>query len=126
MAKALSAPIIAVILLIVGVFSAYVFYSFSQKSISDIYPQNLTREYMNTRGCVDIVNVTTSKIIIKNCGLVPIKSGAVYIDGQKNTEFKQTINPQETASITISINPGTYRFIVVTDVSVSPAMEFLV
>ena len=96
MAKALSAPIIAVVLLIVGVFSAYVFYSFSQKSISDIYPQNLSREYLNT------------------------------IDGQKNTEFKQTINPQETTSIAISINPGTYRFIVVTDVSVSPAMEFLV
>lgn len=83
------------------------------------------KSYLRSRACLSLesVDINSQDLIIKNCGLVPLRDFKVYIDfNEVASDNINILNPQESLTIYygLSLPEGSYEFYVTADYAESP------
>jgi hypothetical protein len=125
MNKGLSQLIVVMFLMMMGIALTATAYFWSQGVVFAIYP-NETQDiaYMRSRACLNIQEITMNKVVINNCGSVPLERFNLYINDISETLLPdlEKLNPGDVYEIPTSSHSGTVPVYITSDYAESPVI----
>ncbi len=129
MFKGISEVVVVILVLLIGLSLASALYVFSRGSILQIFPNETSqREFQRSRACLSLedINITSGVMKMRNCGLVPLKSFGIFIDGSKlNISYPEKLDPTQSFAVNFSPLSGEHSFLAVSDLAETPLIKVM-
>jgi len=123
--KGVSEIVLIVLILLIGVSITALVYTWASDTVFSIYPEDTDeRAHTQQRACLGIESMTNTKVVINNCGLVPLKNFKVFVNGNlQSVIIPPILDPGETYSFDVTVEE-TDKVQVTSDYAITPVVEF--